>query len=367
MSKKKWTYEACYEEAKKYKTRGEFQKGTPSAYLAARKYSWLDDYDWLENGYSLLNKRRAIWTYEKCREIALTCKTLKDFYVNNKSAYSACYRNQWLDLFDWLERSVSPYSKKSDFVYAYFFNNNTVYIGRTIEPKKRHNRHNSDAKDIVFKFAQKNNIAVPEMTILETDLTLNDGLEKEDYYVNKYREEGWNVLNKAKTGKKSGSLGGLNATKWTYNKCYEEAKKYKTLKDFANNSPVVYGKCLKEKWLKHFDWLERQIRWTVENCLEEAKKYKTLKDFRTNSHQAYYVLLKKGKIDSLDWLIKGESRKKIVVKYTLDGKEIERYNGVGEAVKQNGYTSKSGIINCCLGIIQTCHGFKWRYEETEAA
>ena len=73
----KWTYETCYEEAKKYKTRGEFQKGTPSAYSAARKYSWLDDYDWFINGYSLMNKKRAIWTYEKCKEIALTCKTLK--------------------------------------------------------------------------------------------------------------------------------------------------------------------------------------------------------------------------------------------------------------------------------------------------
>lgn len=305
------------------------------------------------------------WTYETCKEVALECKTLKEFYTKNKSAYSACYRHQWLDLFDWLERSVSPYSKKLDYVYAYFFNDNTVYIGRTIEPNKRHNKHNTDTKDTVFKFAQDNNTSVPKMTILESGLTLEDGLEKEDYYVNKYRSDGWNVLNRAKTGKRSGSLGGLAATKWTYNKCYEEAKKYKTLKDFANSNPSVYGKCLKEKWLDFFDWLERDVRWTEEKCLLEAKKYTTLKDFRRKAHQAYYVLLKKGLIDNLDWLKKGKSRKKPVVKCNLNGQEIETYNCVGEAVKQNDDVSKSGIINCCLGILQTYKGFVWKYKEPD--
>lgn len=307
------------------------------------------------------------WTYEKCKDAALQCSTLSEFIKKFKSAYAASYRKRWIDDFDWLERSVSPYNKKLDYVYVYLFNNYTVYIGRTIEPNKRHNKHKTDTKDTVYKFAQQNNIDVPEMTILESSLTLEEGLEREDYYVKKYRDEGWNVLNKAKTGKKSGSLGGLNSTKWTYNKCYKEAKKYTTLRDFRNGNPTVYGKCLKEQWLELFDWLEREIRWTKENCIEESKKYKTLKEFRTQSHQAYYVLLKMGLINNLVWLDKGTSRKKIVIKYALDGQEIERYSGVSEAAKQNGYTSKSGIINCCLGINKTYKGFLWKYKESEVA
>lgn len=35
--RRKWTYEKCQEEAKKYKTKTEFQKGNPGAYVFARK------------------------------------------------------------------------------------------------------------------------------------------------------------------------------------------------------------------------------------------------------------------------------------------------------------------------------------------
>lgn len=61
---KKWSRETCYEEAKKYKSRGEFQNGNVSAYGVARKNGWLDDYIWFisrHEAHSLANKRR----YEK--------------------------------------------------------------------------------------------------------------------------------------------------------------------------------------------------------------------------------------------------------------------------------------------------------------
>lgn len=37
-----WNYEKCYQEALKYKSRNEFQKGCGSAYHAALKNKWLD-------------------------------------------------------------------------------------------------------------------------------------------------------------------------------------------------------------------------------------------------------------------------------------------------------------------------------------
>ena len=37
-----WTLEAVKREAKKYKTRGTFAKGSPSAYNAAHRNEWLD-------------------------------------------------------------------------------------------------------------------------------------------------------------------------------------------------------------------------------------------------------------------------------------------------------------------------------------
>jgi hypothetical protein len=44
MSVKKWYDDNCKEEAKKYKTRNEFQKGSRGAYKVALKNKWLDDY-----------------------------------------------------------------------------------------------------------------------------------------------------------------------------------------------------------------------------------------------------------------------------------------------------------------------------------
>ena len=58
---KKWNYTTCYEEAKKYKSRGEFQDKNVSAYDVARKNKWLDDYYWFvprSEMHSLANKRR---------------------------------------------------------------------------------------------------------------------------------------------------------------------------------------------------------------------------------------------------------------------------------------------------------------------
>ena len=39
-----WSKEHCYEEAKKYKTRTEFAKGSMSAYKVVRLFGWMDEF-----------------------------------------------------------------------------------------------------------------------------------------------------------------------------------------------------------------------------------------------------------------------------------------------------------------------------------
>jgi len=41
---KKWTKETCYEEANKYKKRGDFAKYCGCAYKVARRNKWLDEF-----------------------------------------------------------------------------------------------------------------------------------------------------------------------------------------------------------------------------------------------------------------------------------------------------------------------------------
>lgn len=312
MVTKKWTYEACYEEAKKYKTRGEFQKGNGSAYNVARQNDWLNDYDWFENGRKIEMKKRQIWTKEKCLEVALKCKTLKEFYTKYKCAYKNALKYGWIDTYTWFERTKSIETREFDNVYAYIFSD-TIYIGRTVNIKERHEAHCTYKKDPVYKFAKQNNTPIPEMTVLESGLTLNEGLEKEDYYVKKYREEGWTVLNIAPTGIRSGSIGSLGEYKLTRKKCYEIALTCKTRGELQKKYQSVYNKVRKKGWLEDYDWFEESattLKYTKEKCYEIALTCRTRGEFATKYPSAYNKSWKEGWLDEFKHLAPPKTRNK---------------------------------------------------------
>lgn len=472
-----WTYERCYEEAKKYSYVTEFANGCPSGHHKAVKNGWIKDYDWFVNGLKLLGQKRTIWTYEACYKLAKQCRkkselkamsdaayrvalkngwfvdytwflsdeeirhqkkpsrvkwsydvcrelasqysTLRDFMKKYPSAYTVANRNGWMDDFDWLERASNVHKTKiTDNVYAYPFNEfKSVYIGRTINPLNRDIAHNTSEKSAVFRFASENNVPVPKMVILESGLTIIEGLDREDFYCKKYQSEGWNLLNIAKTGKKSGSIGSLGNGKWNYNSCYKEAQKYCTLKDFRKKSPAAYNtackngwqneytwlktpnhksgywtyekcyeeakkyetrkqfqvgscsaycKALKEKWLDDYTWFAPSfsgLKWDYSRCYDEAKKYTKLSEFIKNAGRAYYLSRKNGWIKDFVWLEEKDISQKPILQYSLNGKFIARYNGLREAQRLNGFKTNSGISSCCNGKLKKHQGFIWKYEE----
>lgn len=256
-----WNKKRCEEEARKYKTKNDFQKINGSAYMAALKNNWLDEYEWFENGYELAGKNNTVWTFEKCKEVALKYDNLTDFYEKSSNVYNITRKRGWLSNFDWLVRKENIHIGHRDNVYAYVFSEyNSIYIGRTVNISIRDNRHHTDERSTVNRFAKQNNTCIPKMTILESGLTLEDGLEKEDYYVNKYRSDGWNVLNKAKTGKRSGAIGCLNSHKWNRKTCYEEAKKYNSRTQFCRENGSAYHVARKNGWLNDYTWMKTKNR-----------------------------------------------------------------------------------------------------------
>lgn len=417
-----WTYDTCFELAKQCHKKSEMKERNHRAYNVARKNGWFSDYTWfLDDDVIRHQKRpsRVKWPYERCKELALQFSTLVEFRKAYPSVCTVSKRNGWLDDFDWLDRSGNIYTSKIDNVYAYFFHElNSVYVGRTVEPSSRDISHNTNEKSTVFRFAVENNVPVPKMIILESGLTITEGLDKEDFYRNKYQEEGWNVLNVAKTGRKSGSLGGLGSGKWNYKTCRNEAQKYRTLKEFRKKSPAAYNvvckhgwqndygwlqvkshkpgfwtyekcfdeakkyssrkqfqvgsgaaydKALKAKWLDDYTWFApsaTEFRWDYQKCYDEAKKYKTLAQFIKKSGGAYNVARKNGWLKQFDWLVKKDISKKAVLQFSLDGKFIARYNGVREASRANGF-SNACISMCCNGKLNSHKGFIWRYEANE--
>jgi hypothetical protein len=84
-----WTKERCAEEAARFATRGEFQRGS-CAYQAALRNGWLDDI------YRRTTPRNY-WTKERCADEASKYKTRREFERQSRNAYNAAQRNGWLN------------------------------------------------------------------------------------------------------------------------------------------------------------------------------------------------------------------------------------------------------------------------------
>lgn len=87
-----WTYENTYAEAKKYKSRGEFYYMHPSAYYHALRSGWMDDYTW----FVVKKRPSGYWDYETTRNEAKKYKSGGEFKKGHSSAYQAACRNGWL-------------------------------------------------------------------------------------------------------------------------------------------------------------------------------------------------------------------------------------------------------------------------------
>jgi len=192
---------------------------------------------------------------------------------------------------------------KRDNIYIYLWEGfNTIYIGRTVNPKSRHQAHRTRETVSTYKFSSEHGVKHPKMIIIESDLSVEEGVEREKYWINEYREHStYNVLNKTKGGEVGGSSG---AIKWTKDNVFEEAKKYNSLSQFKYNNNSAYSTARLNGWLKEMTWFKRPIyiKWTKEATFEEAKKYQTRRNFEVGSNSAYNVALKNRWLDEMPWL-----------------------------------------------------------------
>lgn len=87
---KEWTNETCRMEALKYKTRTDFKRKSPSAYYKAKREGWLEE-------ICSHMKSRTLWTKEECKRVALRYSAKPLFREQNPSAFNAAERNGWLE------------------------------------------------------------------------------------------------------------------------------------------------------------------------------------------------------------------------------------------------------------------------------
>ena len=174
-----------------------------------------------------------------------------EFYKGSFGAYRVSKKNGWLNEMTWLNRR-NVYKDPVDNVYRYYFENeNAVYVGRTIYLELRDQQHRTREKDTVYKFAKEHNTEIPKIEVLEEGLTVLQGAEREDYWEKHYRNKGFTIINKQPCG----SLGLMCRGKWSKEKCFEEAKKYKTKSEFRKNASYACEISTKNGWINEMNWI----------------------------------------------------------------------------------------------------------------
>ena len=279
----RWTRELCMKEARQYTTKQDFYLNSKNAYTAAVRYGWLSEFTWLDS----TKQPNGYWTKERCESEARKFRSKKDFMQGCPAAHAAAARRGWLDDFTWLlDKRIDIIKDKIDSVYVYVFEETkTAYVGRTLirRQKKRDKEHifNLD-NDNVARYALKQHIPVPPMTILESGLTLEEGLDREDYWKKWYEDQGYTMLNRLATGIGKGSLGAISHGKWNKKACYKEARKYNSIHEFERANGSAYDAARRNGWINEYTWFIKywEPKWNKETCYQEAKNTRRVQHFK---------------------------------------------------------------------------------------
>jgi hypothetical protein len=327
--KEYWTKERCREIALKCKSRGEFKNEYYSAYNIARLNKWLDEIC----PHLPRPKPNGYWTYERCKEIASKYKTKKEIRDNDYGCYQRIRHNKWFELVDHLTADASL---KDRYVYAFeFIEYNSVYVGLSWDYKVRYRRHLTESDSSVFQFMKDNNLTESDFEFKVLGYyDMHTSGKMEGVYESDYKDKGWNILNKAVTG----SLGSSRLI-WTKEKCQEEALKYSERKVFSVNSKSAYNSARKNKWLNDICGHMKQVRkkWDKEACRLEALKYKCRSHLKKGTPSAYDKIKIMGWFDDLcSHMVDGNSLREL--KWNKEACRLEalKYNTRNEFQKKSG-------------------------------
>jgi predicted GIY-YIG superfamily endonuclease len=286
------TFNICQQEALKYKSRTNLLKNKSEIYTRAYNKGWLDD---ICKHMKRTNGHKIKWTYEKCRECALKCINKTEFINNYRSAYLKCLKNDWLkDLCSHMQIVGNRFSR---LVYLCYFINNSVYVGLTYNFEKRKNQHLNSSKSVIYKYCKKTKLK-PIFISLTNYISVKQAQKLEESWLNIFKIHDFTILNSNKTG----GIGASNLI-WTYENCKECALKCKSKNEIKLKYNGAYSSMFKHNWYKeltsHLNDTNKKPNgyWTFERCKEEALKYKVKKDFEKGCVSAYNKCVKNKWLD----------------------------------------------------------------------
>jgi hypothetical protein len=290
-----WDASTIRAEAQRFTTRKEFEDNSPGAIQSARRLGLLDEVcQHMVSKYRLprYGSGRIYWTKEKCRIAALEFKTRTEFQDGSPSAYRRALKEGWLEDICGHMRLPTPSWKRA--IYAYEFRDKSAYVGLTYNYEQRHQQHLTDTRKRLHKKLHsvgymmiRNNIWMGrrEAQAAERDL------------VEKYRKSGWQILNRVTAGQLGGTARkwfkntcAREAKKYQTRVAFIQGSS--GAYDAAKNMGWLDEVCAHMK-------RQRVRKWTKAMLIAEAQKYTTLKEFRKQVPSAYGVVCKKGWLDEI--------------------------------------------------------------------
>lgn len=325
-----WTYEKCEEVIKKCKGRGELNTKYRGAYATISLNNW-DLFD------KYLPLKDLSYTY--CKTESLKYDYKKDLIKNNHSCYDKIIRKKWYELFKHMEKIGN---KRKRLIYVYEFDNNSCYVGLTGNIQRRDIQHKSKKNnDCIYKNIQS---GISYKLIIVTDyIDSHTASEKEGEILNEYKNNGWIILNKTKTG----NLGSSDE-KYTFDFCLSQALKYKSKREFIKNNKKIYHAMVGKKYIddiyKKMNWKRKKTEnyWNYDNCLSESLKYENVSDLIKNNVACYGAIIKN------NWLndtTKHMKPKKHTSNYWTLEKCLEELKN--HKTKSNFRLNSKGAYNAC--------------------
>lgn len=249
------------------------------------------------------------WNKETCEQEARKYEYIFDYSTKACGAYNKARANGWLENYTWLKKlppKIADYNKKTKYIYAYeFVAQKAVYVGLTNSLIRRDWQHRNSKYSSVYRFAEEYKCNIPYPQKIESGVPVGESGGREKHWVNFYKNQGWQILNRAKTGVRESSVGIYYPVKWNKRLIREKAKECDNdLKTFMNKYIGAYEAILSRyRGLLNELFPHRSIH--THHTLEEALLVVNKGRFKNRAHLsreckwAYRILRNNGKLDDV--------------------------------------------------------------------
>ena len=139
-------------------------------------------------------------------------------------------------------------NRKWKMIYSYEFTDNSVYVGLTYDRDRRKKDHRTEKGSAVYKHIKETGLK-PKYCELTGLLPVDEAQKMEGVYVERYKQQGWKILNIATTGGIGGSTPTIDRNKVII--LFKQGTPPKAIAEQMNICNTTIYKILKQAGLSH--------------------------------------------------------------------------------------------------------------------